>query len=75
LPLYYNDGSKIEEGKFLQTHEELIAQFGATSADTIIVKGRWCAALILARIFNEINRKIPSKLGASRQLPLTLSSY
>ncbi len=41
LPLYYNDGSKIEEEKFLQTHEELIAQFGATSADSIIVKGRW----------------------------------
>lgn len=41
LPLYYNDGKQIEKEKFVQTDEELVAQFGATSTDTVIVSGRW----------------------------------
>ncbi|MFQ6043691.1 MAG: hypothetical protein ACE5PV_22790 [Candidatus Poribacteria bacterium] len=41
LPLFYNDGRKIEEEKFTETDQELVAQFGATSTDTIIVKGHW----------------------------------
>jgi len=39
--LYYNDGSKIEEEKFVETDEELLAQFDATSTDSVIVRGRW----------------------------------
>lgn len=41
LPLYYNDGRKIEPDKFVQTDEELIAQFGATTTDTVVARGRW----------------------------------
>ena len=41
LPLYYNDGSKVEEEKFVETDEELLAQFDATSTDSVIVRGRW----------------------------------
>jgi len=41
LPLYYNDGRSIEQEKFLQTDEELVAQFGATSTDAVLVSGRW----------------------------------
>ena len=41
LPLYYNDGGRIEEEKFVQTDEEFVAKFGATSTDTIVVTGRW----------------------------------
>ncbi len=40
LPLFYNDGRRIEEEKFTETDKELVAQFSATSTDTIIVKGR-----------------------------------
>ena len=41
LPLFYNDGRRIEEEKFTETDKELVAQFSATSTDTIIVKGHW----------------------------------
>lgn len=41
LPLYYNDGRRIEPEKFFQTNEDLIAKFGATSTDSVIVQGRW----------------------------------
>jgi hypothetical protein len=41
LPLYSNDGRSIEQEKFLQTDEELVAQFGATSTDAVLVSGRW----------------------------------
>jgi len=41
LPLYSNDGRSIEQEKFLQTDEELAAQFGATSTDAVLVSGRW----------------------------------
>ncbi len=37
LPLFYNDGRPIEREKFLQTDDELVQQFGATSTDTVVV--------------------------------------
>jgi hypothetical protein len=41
LPLFYNDGRPIEPEKFLQTDQELVQQFGATSTDTVVVLGQW----------------------------------
>lgn len=41
LPLFYNDGRQIEPEKFLQTDDELVRLFGATSTDTVVVRGRW----------------------------------
>ncbi len=41
LPLFYNDGRPIEREKFLQTDDELVHRFGATSTDTVVVRGRW----------------------------------
>ena len=41
LPLYSNDGRIIEQEKFLHTDEELVAQCGATSTDSVVVSGRW----------------------------------
>jgi hypothetical protein len=41
LPLFYNDGRPIEREKFLQTDDELVQRFGASSTDTVIVRGRW----------------------------------
>jgi hypothetical protein len=41
LPLFYNDGRPIEQEKFLQTDDELIQRFAATSTDTVVVRGRW----------------------------------
>jgi hypothetical protein len=41
LPLLYNDGRPIEREKFLQTDDDLVQRFGATSTDTVVVRGRW----------------------------------
>src|SRR5919201_5714314 len=41
LPLFYNDGRPIEVQKFVETDDELIAEFGATSTDTVTVRGHW----------------------------------
>jgi hypothetical protein len=41
LPLFYNDGRPIEREKFLQTDDERVRLFGATSTDTVVVRGRW----------------------------------
>lgn len=41
LPLFYNDGRPMEPEKFLETDDELIQRFGATSTDTVVVRGRW----------------------------------
>jgi hypothetical protein len=41
LPLFYNDGRPVEQEKFLKTDDELVHLFGATSTDTIVVRGRW----------------------------------
>ncbi len=41
LPLFYNDGQAIEREKFVETDDELVHQFGATSTDTVVVRGQW----------------------------------
>ena|SRR5438094_199440 len=41
LPLFYNDGRVIEREKFLTTDDELVRAFGATSTDTVVVRGQW----------------------------------
>src|SRR5438270_13152539 len=41
LPLFSNDGRQVERDKFLQTDDELVRRFGATSTDTVVVRGRW----------------------------------
>ena len=41
LPLFYNDGRRIERQKFVLSDDELVNAFGATSTDTVIVRGRW----------------------------------
>jgi hypothetical protein len=41
LPLFYNDGRPVEKEKFLATDDELVQHFGATSTDTVIVRGHW----------------------------------
>src|SRR5205807_1573430 len=41
LPLFYNDGRPIEREKFLQTDDDFVHRFGATSTDTVAVRGRW----------------------------------
>jgi hypothetical protein len=41
LPLFYNDGRPVEREKFLETDDELVRRFGATSTDTVVVRGRW----------------------------------
>ena len=41
LPLFYNDGRPVEREKFLETDDELVQRFGATSTDTVAVSGRW----------------------------------
>jgi hypothetical protein len=41
LPLFYNDGRPVEDQKFVETDVELIAAFGATRTDTVVVRGHW----------------------------------
>jgi hypothetical protein len=41
LPQYYNDGTQIEPQKFVETDDELVQRFGATSTDTVVVRGHW----------------------------------
>ena len=41
LPLFYNDGLPVEDQRFLETDDELVAAFGASSTDTIAVHGHW----------------------------------
>lgn len=41
LPLFYNDGRAIEPEKFLETDDELVRLYGATSTDSVVVRGRW----------------------------------
>ena len=41
LPLFYNDGRPIEDEKFVETDDELVQVFGATSTDSVIVRGHW----------------------------------
>jgi len=41
LPLFYNDGRAVEDQKLVETDDELVVGFGATSTDTVIVRGHW----------------------------------
>jgi hypothetical protein len=41
LPLFYNDGRPVEDQKFIDTDDELVATLGATSTDTVVVRGHW----------------------------------
>jgi hypothetical protein len=41
LPLFYNDGRQIEPEKFAATDDALVSQFGATSTDSVVVRGQW----------------------------------
>ena len=41
LPQFYNDGRPVEPDKYLATDDELVRQFGATSTDSVVVRGRW----------------------------------
>jgi hypothetical protein len=41
LPLFFNDGRRVPAEVFLQTYEELIAQFGGISVDEYEVSGYW----------------------------------
>jgi hypothetical protein len=41
LPLFHNDGRPVEREKFLQTDDDLVHLFSATSTDTVVVRGRW----------------------------------
>lgn len=41
LPLFYNDGRVVEDQKFIETDDELVATFGATSTDSVVVRGHW----------------------------------
>src|SRR5262245_15730933 len=41
LPLTYNDGRAIEDEKFYETREELIARFDAVAMQPGLVQGTW----------------------------------
>lgn len=41
LPLFYNDGRPVEREKFLETDDELVRRFGASSTDTVTIRGQW----------------------------------
>src|SRR3989337_998641 len=41
LPLFYNDGRAVADRKFIETDDELVAAFGATSTETVVVRGHW----------------------------------
>lgn len=44
LPLFYNDGQAIEREKFVETDDQLVQRFSATSTDTVVVRGQWMYA-------------------------------
>ena len=41
LPLRYNEGSEVEDMKFAQTWEELVAKFGAITIQPELLRGIW----------------------------------
>lgn len=76
LPLYYNDGREIEREKFVATDDELVSLFGATSTDTVVVRGQWlyqsatyCDQLIRVRIDAE---DLPENWTKMREIKETL---
>ena len=44
LPLSYNDGTRIERTKHLQTWKELVARFGAVTIEPQVLEGHWVHA-------------------------------
>lgn len=50
LPLFYNDGRVIEREKFIATDDELVGHFGATSTDTVVVRGHWMYQSVTWRV-------------------------
>jgi hypothetical protein len=78
LPLFYNDGRPVEREKFLQTDDDLVRRFGATSTDTVVVRGRWLYQstlyqdqLVLVRIDAE---DAPENWQAVREVKETLKA-
>lgn len=53
LPLYYNDGRKLEEEKFYQTNLELSKRFGGCTA-LMPTKGTWIDPEN-KQVYNDIN--------------------
>ena len=41
VPLYYNDGSSIEDEKFIRIYDKIIERFDACSIDNSVTKGGW----------------------------------
>jgi hypothetical protein len=72
LPRSFNDGRPVPPELFLETYEELIAQFGGATIDTVDVTGYWELAGVryadqLRRIIvvgedNELNRRFMREL-------------
>jgi len=78
LPLFHNDGRAIESEKFIATDDEFVAQFGATSTDTIVVRGKWLYESTLysdqlVRVGIEVE-DVPANWDAMRRIKETLKS-
>ncbi len=41
LPIRYNDGTPVEQAKYLATAEDIVAQFGAVTLQPEISRGIW----------------------------------
>jgi hypothetical protein len=41
LPLFYNDGRPVEDQKYIESDDELVVAFGATSTESVAVRGHW----------------------------------
>ena len=50
LPLKYNDGTEVEQGKFHETRGELIDRFGAVTIEPVPSKGFWLWGCSLQQI-------------------------
>jgi hypothetical protein len=60
LPLFCNDGRAVDDQKFIDTDDELVGYFGATSTDSVTVRGHW---LYQSTIYED--RLVPLSLVAS----------
>jgi hypothetical protein len=41
IPINYNDGTLVEDGKLIHTYDEIVERFTACSMNTSTIKGRW----------------------------------
>jgi hypothetical protein len=78
LPLFHNDGRPVAKETFVATDEELVQHFGATSTDSIVVRGRWMYQSTvysdqLIRIRLDVE-DIPENWQTMRQIKETLKS-